>query len=109
MFEPTLLALTSTPSIAASSAELTSPVSATAGACGSPGAMHGNATASARARASFEATLARRGWCMVLPRRFSDCPQHRLRGGQAPSLQSHALVSDSIPSALPACHVRCLL
>src|SRR5437870_863219 len=64
MFEPALLALTSTPSIAASSAELTTPVSATAGGCAS--AARGNGTA--RAAARLAAT--RCGWRMVSPAGF---------------------------------------
>src|SRR4051812_11463560 len=86
MFEPALLAPTSTPSIAASSAELTSPVSATAGACARAARGSGTERAAARLAAT------RCGWCMVSPASFPDCGQHRLCGWQAASLRSDALV-----------------
>src|SRR5580700_677176 len=83
MFEPALVALTSTPSIATSSAELTTPVSAT-GACAE--AVDENAAARARPKAKLAA--AKSGWCMGFLPAFFYFHQHkltRLRGASLPS------------------------
>src|SRR5580700_9997313 len=83
MFEPALVALTSTPSIATSSAELTTPVSAT-GACAE--AVDENAAARARPKAKLAA--AKSGWCMGFLTAFFYFHQHkltRLRGASLPS------------------------
>src|SRR6267154_2795578 len=73
MFEPALVALTSTPSIAVSSTELTRPLRATAGAC----AADGNATAKARdMQIEIDNANARRR--MVPPKLFFCFGQHRL-------------------------------
>src|ERR1700692_566255 len=66
MFDPALVALTSTPSIAASSAELTTPVNAT-GACAE--AVDENAAAKDRPKAKPAA--AKSGRCMGSSRYFS--------------------------------------
>src|SRR6266705_5373971 len=79
MFEPLLVALTSTPSIVVSSVELTRPVSAATGACAD--AADGNATAKATP------TAATSGWCMVPPGTAVFC-QHRLCRLRAASLPS---------------------
>src|ERR1700726_954751 len=81
MLEPALVALTSTPSIAVSSAELTRPVSA-AGACAE--AVDENATAKLKPKAK----PARRGRCMGSSPAFFHFRQHRLYRLRAASLPS---------------------
>jgi hypothetical protein len=66
MFDPALVALTSTPSIAVSSAELTTPVNAT-GAC----AEAVDENAAARARPKAKPAAAKSGWRMGSSRHSS--------------------------------------
>src|SRR5882724_60506 len=97
MFDPALVALTSTPSIAASSVELRRPVSATTGAC----AKTAEGTASGSATAKIKATPVGSGQCMVPPRHFFYFCQHRLtrqRAASPPSTDSIAMRAERTSS-----------